>query len=97
MNKLESKAARISNIKGEGKTYYDDGRLVDQWKISADCPTTNSSSSEDDITYYGWSWGKNSFYEFSGGGVAWVATVEHPTVLSKMVDAYGSISIKIAK
>ena len=97
VNKLESKAARISNIKGEGKTYYDDGRLVDLWKISADCQTTNSSSSDDDFTYYTWSWGKNSFYEFSGGGVAWVATVEHPTVLSKMVDAYGSISIKIAK
>ena len=94
MNKLENKAARISNIKAEGKTYNENGKLLNQWNISANCQTTNSNNSKDGITYYGWDWGKNSFYIFSGSGPGWTpSTVD----LSDMSDAYGSITIKFIK
>ena len=94
MNKLKSQTAIISNIKGDGITYYDDGIWADQWKISADCQTTNSMSSSDGITYYDWSWGKSSFNQFSGNGPRWTPS---SVDLSTMSDAYGYISIKVAK
>ena len=94
VNKLKSQTAKISNIKGDGITYYDDGKLADQWKISANCQTTNSMSSSDGSTYYSWSWGKGSFNGFSGSGPKWTPS---SIDLSKMSDAYGSISIKLAK
>ena len=94
VNKLKSQTATISNIKGDGIIYYDNGIWADQWKISANCQTTNSMSSSDGITYYGWSWGKGSFNQFSGNGPRWTPS---SVDLSTMSDAYGYISIKVAK
>jgi hypothetical protein len=91
VSKLKSQTAKISNIWGMGETYYEDGRLQDQWMISANCQTTNSKYIRDDITHYGWEWGKGSFSEFSGSGVRWTPSSVN---LSNMTNAYGSITIK---
>lgn len=91
LNKLKSQTAKISNIKGAGKTYNENGKLLDQWSISANCQTTNSKRINDDITYYGWEWGINSFSDFSGNGARWTPSSVN---LFKMSDAYGYISIK---
>jgi hypothetical protein len=99
VNKLESKTARISNIMGEGKTYYDDGRLVGQWQIAANCKTPNERGEPSDgIIPYGWGLDKDEFDKFSCDGVG-VTTISEGSYfnLSNIYDLFGSISIKVAK